>query len=86
MNQKKAPIKGLFRFALRSVLTSPVATLRVGTVNAIEITVYPYIIYVKRIFSDCPKPGKRYRVASHQHSPFEPTNQIQDSVRFHPGT
>ncbi|MNF57317.1 hypothetical protein D3C84_388430 [compost metagenome] len=48
--QKKAPIKGLFRFASRSVLASLNATTRIGTVCAIETTVYPYIIYVKRIF------------------------------------
>ena len=48
--QKKAPIKGLFRHALRSVLASPEATTRIGTVNAIEITVYSYIILVKQKF------------------------------------
>lgn len=46
--QKKAPMKGLFRFASRSVLASPEATTRIGTVNAIEITVYSYMVIVKQ--------------------------------------
>ena len=46
--KKKAPLKGLFRLAIRSVLASPEATTRIGTVNAIEITVYSYMVIVKQ--------------------------------------
>lgn len=82
--KKKAPVKGLFLVASRSVLASPNATTRIGTVCAIEITVYSHIILVKQKKSDKSKRGKRSRSGSDNHSPFLPAYQLQNGVCFYP--